>query len=491
MITGTITRASRECGLFVVRLHDCALARLFCGRHRGRRARAALLAGLIPAALAGAAFFPAAASAATRSFKVYNLSSFPLKFNGILSGDTSAPAAGSILQPGVGYDDFEQTYVFGQTTQAEASYAVLHNGAGIGTFWAFMEIYSISHNEVYCIVDFGACNPQGTDYVDGDTLEYLDPPGTVHNIPAGQGQAQAATLKELCNVDNAATCTFTPTSETHFVGAKHFITSISNNNPNRDATLTYNEDDNVGATNSIDVSLTAGTKLFDLVDTSLQVTYNHTWTESHGYSVGVSEPCQPLSTCTLYGYAPMVRDTGNFTLTMGNTVWHLYGVYFDQPDPSKVESFYTGYEPLTPQQRRSLPPGATRRSATVPYRTARGARIVRPRLRLAILGPSAVAAGQTVGYRITLRDTQPQNRLVYSLNNVQVVSRRGSNRVGRWLLSTLPRGRSRTLDLRVNVPSTARGTFCITAYAVAKNARGARARYSARVTAQAPVTGLG
>jgi hypothetical protein len=202
-------------------------------------------------------------------------------------------------------------------------------------------------------------------------------------------------------------------------------------------------------------------------------------------------PRQPLSICTLYGYAPMVRDTGNFTLTMGNTVWHLYGVYFDQPDPSKVESFYTGYEPITSLQHKALPPGVTRHSASVPYRTARGARIVRPRLRLAILGQSALTAGQTASYRITLRDTQPNNQLVYALNNVQVVSARGGSRVGRWVLSTLPRGRARTLHLSVIVPDAARGHFCITANAVAKNADGARARYCARVTAQPPVTGLG
>src|SRR3712207_2110827 len=89
-------------------------------RDRGRRARAVLLAGLIPAALAVAALFPAAASAYTRGFQVYNLSSNPIKLTGvsaITEGTTfdSTPAIGAVLQPGAGNHDFEETYYFGQT----------------------------------------------------------------------------------------------------------------------------------------------------------------------------------------------------------------------------------------------------------------------------------------------------------------------------------------------------------------------------------------
>jgi hypothetical protein len=134
-----------------------------------------LAARLIAVALGAAMVFPAGAGAFTWGFRVYNDSSYPLVFSGVVSGDTSAPTVGSVLPPGVGYDDFEQTYYLGQTTQAEASYAVSNDRVGIGTFRTDMEIYSISDNKVYCTVDFGVCNPQGTDYVDGDTLTYLDP----------------------------------------------------------------------------------------------------------------------------------------------------------------------------------------------------------------------------------------------------------------------------------------------------------------------------
>ena len=32
--------------------------------------------------------------------------------------------------------------------------------------------------------------------------------------------------------------------------------------------------------------------------------------------------------------APMIRDTGNFAITMGDTSWNLTGVHFDTPNPT-------------------------------------------------------------------------------------------------------------------------------------------------------------
>jgi hypothetical protein len=54
----------------------------------------------------------------------------------------------------------------------------------------------------------------------------------------------------------------------------------------------------------------------------------------------------------------MIRDTGDFTVTMGNTTWNLTNVYFDCPDPDGAENFGYDEHALTPAQVASLPPTA-------------------------------------------------------------------------------------------------------------------------------------
>jgi hypothetical protein len=45
------------------------------------------------------------------------------------------------------------------------------------------------------------------------------------------------------------------------------------------------------------------------------------------------------SKCWIDAVEPLYRDTGNFTVTLGNTTWNLTGVYFDSPDPTRAGSF--------------------------------------------------------------------------------------------------------------------------------------------------------
>ena len=75
------------------------------------------------------------------------------------------------------------------------------------------------------------------------------------------------------------------------------------------------------------------------------------------------------------------------------------------------------------------------------------------------------------------------------MRNVHVVSTHAGHRVAHWLVRTLPRGRSRTLRLKLNVPTTARGSYCITTRAAARHTRGAAVRYCTAVVT-APPQGL-
>ena len=72
--------------------------------------------------------------------------------------------------------------------------------------------------------------------------------------------------------------------------------------------------------------------LTETVGATIKSTYNHTWSTSD--SVSVTETIGVPGGCTFQlGYKPAIeRDTGTFTVTIGNTTWSLPDVYFDSPD---------------------------------------------------------------------------------------------------------------------------------------------------------------
>jgi hypothetical protein len=405
-----------------------------------------------------------------------------------MDGDFSEghPGLGSILQPGVGYHDFELKYNFGRPLDAGGvTYSILNNdGAVVGTLSSGMHILSVNSNEVSCFGRVGTCTPaaDGT-FHGGNTVTYLDPPGTVHNIPPEQSQAQAATLKRFCAENNSATCTFTPTSEQEFDSPLHQVGAAVSNKTDINQLTTIEVEDTVGSTDSVGVEVNVGGKIFGVVNASISARYEHQWTRQHTFrqSVGVTLP--PRNKCYVTVTTPMRRDTGNFTMKLGNTTWNLTGVYFDSPNPNKRENWDINCDPLTPAELAAESSLAVPRMLRGFYRVPRGSRIVKPRLHLRIAGPRRVAPGQIARYRLTARRSQPNNRPVFSLKNVRIGARHAGRLVA-WLHRGLPRGQARMRRHRVKVPSAARGRFCITAHAAAKNAHRARVRHCAAVASK-------
>jgi Ca2+-binding RTX toxin-like protein len=334
------------------------MLRVCGGRESRRRARAVLLAGLISAALAVAGLLPAAASAATRGFQVYNLSSHPIKFKDIeliQGGATfdSTPAAGAVLQPGAGFHDFEQTYYFAARTSGTAIYQILgDSGQPIGQFNAQMDIGLGVDTYVYCATSVGTCTTNRF-----NTLTLLDPPGTVINVPAAQGQAQAAVLNQLCQQDNSAACNFTVTNEASIDSPSHQVGNALINNTDEEQETDVKISDTVGSTDSVEISLKAGAKILDVVEVSITAKYSHEWTREHTFEQRVTVNCKAHTKCWIMGTAPMLRDTGDFRLTLGNTTWNLPGVYFDSPDPNGNGAYEVDSQPLSASERAGLPRG--------------------------------------------------------------------------------------------------------------------------------------
>src|SRR5262249_17046219 len=114
---------------------------------------------------------------------------------------------------------------------------------------------------------------------------------------------------------------------------------------------------------------------------------------------------------------------------------------------------------------------------TISYTLAGLTAPIQPKLHLRITGPHAVTGGQIASYRITVSRTQPNHRRVYPVRNVHVVTKHARRLLRKWVVSTLPRGHSRKLHLRVRVPTSAHGRFCIATTATTPRARGAFSRY--------------
>jgi hypothetical protein len=323
-------------------------------------------AALAPFALAGAVITPAAAAKPARAdysrgFHIYNLSGNQIKLLNI-DGDGNfegRPADGSTLSPGTGYQDVEVQFKWLSNQTDTAHYAVIgDDGKQLGTFDVTMSVYGGDGGmRASCKTTVGQCSvpDTGDPLRMNDTITLLDAPGTVRDIPASQGQAQAQVLKNLCSADNSATCQFAVKDEKKIQSDPHQVGRSLINNTNVQQDTSVETTDTVGTTDSVGVSVSVGGKIAGLVSVEVAAEYNHEWTASHEFKQTVDVHVQPHSEAWIEAQQPMLRDTGDFTLTLGNTTWKLHDVYFDSPDPKGNGSYTVNDKPLTPPQQAQLP----------------------------------------------------------------------------------------------------------------------------------------
>jgi hypothetical protein len=478
-------------------------------RPRSRqRGRWMLAAGLVPGAVAAAALFPAPATAdLTQGFDISNLSSHPIKLLSVTNRDTlqGGPPDGAVLNPGAGTHHFEKIYYLFSVTTTEAQYNILgDDGQPLGPnprFNGDMTITSGNSPLTTCFTGIGVCTPQVGDGV--RNIYLYDDPGTVHDLPASRAQAQAEALRNFCDQTNAATCHFTATSEAQVDSPTHQVGNalINNTDERQDTTVTVK--DTVGSSDSVEVGVKVGGEIAELLDVEVSAKYGHEWTQEHTFSQDVTVHCPAHHKCWINAVAPMYRDTGNFTVTLGNTTWNLTGVYFDSPDSTRTGSYSVdecviGDSGCTMQGTKlsnwpSNPPGASQASGarrkvlSGSYRVPRDLAvrgIVKPTLHHAIRGPSSVTAGGKASYRIRLSRRQPSDRLSYAVKDVRVRSTVAGRGARRWKFSNLRPFQSRKMRLNTAVPGAARGKHCVSVVAAAKRASAAKTRHCT------PVTGL-
>ena len=308
---------------------------------------------------------PGAASAATRGFHVYNFSSYELKLTKVTKTEfgrpapdcddcvESAPVVGSVLKPGEPYQDWEVVWnVSSNDKGARAEYDVMDDRVKVGTMNLSMDVDTYA-NDSYCQITIGTCKAEG------QTITVLDPAGTKHEIGPNKAAEQFHALKDLCSESNLATCTFTPTKRSpgpaeptlrapkHIVG--HAVANCTEDPQRSKRTF----EDNYVQTNSVEVAVGASFEINFAIGKaggSIKTTYGHEWTTEHKFSEEESLDVRPGDLAWVTDEAPIIRDTGDYELKLGNTTWTLRGVYFDSPDPVGEGIFAKDARKLSPEE---------------------------------------------------------------------------------------------------------------------------------------------
>jgi hypothetical protein len=346
-----------------------------------RRTHLGASAIVLACALAATLLTAGPASAASRGYKIYNNSSHPLRLvdaKPVLDphyGEPPQPGHyyrmdfegrpndGDVLMPGATPHDWELKYDFLNTWAASLVYDIV-NGSDHKDHYAATLKSDATSNDSTCDIDrrLGGCTAEGL------KLTVSDPPGTVLDIPSGRGQEQAETLRDLCNKSNAAVCAFKAGSRTPTQTQDHLVGSPVGNCGEEDRDTKISAVDTVRLSSSINVSSETGVDVFEVVKKSITSKYSHDWTTERTFTKDVNPEVRPGHIGWVSHEAPILRDRGDFTLTLGNTTWRVTDVYFDTPDPDKDETFTTDDRELTAEEYKAqCPHGPSDGLKRVPY----------------------------------------------------------------------------------------------------------------------------
>ncbi|WP_420120124.1 hypothetical protein [Nakamurella sp.] len=292
---------------------------------------------------------PALASAAvhyTQGFDIRNLSSHTITLSAIDSpgrGD-GAPYIGTVLRPGESLH-YEKVWWFGDTPKTKLTFSDDDGSGSVRVFqmelWVDSFLKTPSIMIPYSDGRLGGLDVQGLGYT-SQRATFVDPFGTSITVPDADKQRQADLLNQLC-AGGQASCTFRPTT----TQAGPALVSRKASEVNRFAEplpVTVSDVFTFNASSSVEGTVSAKMTLFGLVDTTLSAKYGKTWSEGRTGTISRTFKVSPGHRGYVEVHQPTTRQYGDFTVTMGNTVWHLTNVHFDIPDMSRTPDVVSGEE---------------------------------------------------------------------------------------------------------------------------------------------------
>lgn len=290
----------------------------------------------------------ASASAAhyTQGFDIRNLSSHTVTLTGIDApgrGD-AAPYIGTVLRPGESLH-YEKVWWFANTPKTIVTFQSANASGAVQVFQVELWVDSFLKTPSIMMPNsdgkVGDLEVQGLGYT-SQRATFVDPFGTSITVPDADKQRQADLLNRLC-AGGEASCTFRSTgSEPGPALVSRKASEV--NRFDEPMPVTVSDVFTFTASSSVEGTVSAKATLFGLVDTTLSAKYGQSWSEGKTSTISRTFKVSQGHRGYVDVHQPTTRQYGDFTVTMGNTVWHLNGVYFDIPDMSRKADVVSGQE---------------------------------------------------------------------------------------------------------------------------------------------------
>ena len=345
--------------------------------HRGAFSCATGL--LVAGILAGSLLTAASANAKSTGFHVYNLSDTALKLTDI-SGDATfeegstaptPPKLGDVLVPGatdplhVELTTPTTRYGVGLNTSVALTYRVTGSDDTVEVELSNYDRFTtgpavnVLDRSMVCTVAPGIeCVPgvpvgnerRSTGH---ETLLIVDPPGTVHTVTAADKVTQAEVLGRFCTRGNLAvtvslpgeifgsetvrpiTCRFDPELPRFTYGPPHITRKEGSSTARGPASRFEGRfSDKAVVTNSFGVERGHNDEtdaMFARAEAAVTKAKAR-WFDGYTFTGELPFTVPPASIGKIEASNPIIRHTGDFTVTAGNTIWKLPDVYFDVPD---------------------------------------------------------------------------------------------------------------------------------------------------------------
>lgn len=326
---------------------------------------AGAFAGLAGATDAAAAPVQHSASAAvqssamtvTRGYDITNYSQYDAKVVDVRNpgaGD-AAPAIGTVLKPGESLH-YEKVFYFMSANQTTVQLDFLKPARDGGGKVASAGVRLYTETVVgtaHSLVDQfeGRDKVTVTPYFSQISISDASP--STITLEGADAQAQSDVLNQLCG-STRATCTFEQTKDRQQVRQK----VVAGGGWNSQATARkqgYEAIAVASATTNLELTATVKVTVLKAVETSISAKAGQSWTSTKTVRDTVEMSISPKHFGWIVADMPMYRDTGTFTIKLGNTTWVLKDVKVDSVDSSRAVLYGTGERPMTDEELHYMP----------------------------------------------------------------------------------------------------------------------------------------
>ena len=292
-------------------------------------------------------------AAATRRFTVTNLTGSTLRYLGPTDTNTHGefPDSGTEISPG-GQLSWEVTWRWLLDNTIRTNFAVVGTGHRISVDTTVGEWAGLSSSGRW---SSGGGQVKVSD--SGDGIQILDAPGTVVEVPNGQGQHLTGVLERLV-ASGQGEQDFAIRSRSTVTGPTTIVGSVMWNNTPLVQSDSFAKSTAIAATDTVTVAASLKASIMKVVEVTVTATYGHTWTTTETYTQTSALNVPAYSVGYQFTVPVFDRTTGDYTVRIGDTTFVLRGVSFDTPRPQTDATYIGKYtRDMTAEERATVRPG--------------------------------------------------------------------------------------------------------------------------------------